>query len=77
MYAIPQSFVSCTIFDFVQYVVYIIQRHYSQVLRALESESSCYLIEEGMVPDIIHDCDISIIFTLLNVFSSSVFLHWC
>jgi hypothetical protein len=30
-----------------------------------------------MVPDIIHDCDLSIIFTLLNVFSSSVFLHWC
>jgi hypothetical protein len=30
-----------------------------------------------MVPDIIHQCDLSIIFQFVNVFSSSVFLHWC
>jgi hypothetical protein len=31
MYAIPQSFVSLTIFDFILYVLYIIQGHYSLV----------------------------------------------
>jgi hypothetical protein len=30
-----------------------------------------------MTPDIIHECDLSIVFLFVNVFSSSVFLHWC
>jgi hypothetical protein len=30
-----------------------------------------------MVSDIIHVCDLSIIFKFVNMFSSSVFLHWC
>jgi hypothetical protein len=30
-----------------------------------------------MVPNIIHEYDLSIIFTLLIVFSSSVFHYWC
>jgi hypothetical protein len=30
-----------------------------------------------MIPDIIHVCDLSIIFQFVNMFSSSVFLHWC
>jgi hypothetical protein len=30
-----------------------------------------------MVVNIIHVCDLSIIFQFLNVFFSSVFLHWC
>jgi hypothetical protein len=30
-----------------------------------------------MVPDCIHVCDLSIIFQFVNVFSSSVLLHWC
>jgi hypothetical protein len=30
-----------------------------------------------MVPDIIHECDLSIIFQFVNMFSSSLFLHWC
>jgi hypothetical protein len=29
-----------------------------------------------MVPDIIHECDLSIIFQFVNIFSSYVFLHW-
>jgi hypothetical protein len=30
-----------------------------------------------MVPDIIHECDLSTIFQFVNFFSYSVFLHWC
>jgi hypothetical protein len=30
-----------------------------------------------MIPDIIHVCNLSIIFQFVNVFSSSVSLHWC
>jgi hypothetical protein len=30
-----------------------------------------------MIPDIIHVCDLSIIFRFVNVFSSSVSLNWC
>jgi hypothetical protein len=30
-----------------------------------------------MVPNIIHECDLSIVFQFVNVVSSSVFLHWC
>jgi hypothetical protein len=30
-----------------------------------------------MVPDIIHVCDLSIVFLFVNVFSSSSLLHWC
>jgi hypothetical protein len=30
-----------------------------------------------MIPDIIHVCDIYIILQFVNVFSSSVSLHWC
>jgi hypothetical protein len=30
-----------------------------------------------MLPDIIHECDLPIIFQFVNVFSYSVFLHWC
>jgi hypothetical protein len=30
-----------------------------------------------MVPDFIHVCDLSIIFQFINMFSSSIFLHWC
>jgi hypothetical protein len=67
MDAIPQFF-SLTIFDIILYVLYIIQRHYSPVLRALLYETNCYLIEEGMVADIIHVCDLSINFQFLNVF---------
>jgi hypothetical protein len=30
-----------------------------------------------MVSDIIHVCDLSIVFQFFNVFYSYVFLHWC
>jgi hypothetical protein len=30
-----------------------------------------------MIPDIIHVCDLSIIFQFFNVFSSLVSFHWC
>jgi hypothetical protein len=30
-----------------------------------------------MIPDIIHVCDLSIIFQFVDVFSSSVSVHWC
>jgi hypothetical protein len=30
-----------------------------------------------MIPDIIHVCDFSIIFQFVDIFSSSVSLHWC
>jgi hypothetical protein len=30
-----------------------------------------------MVADIIHVCDLSIVFQFFNVFFSYVFLHWC
>jgi hypothetical protein len=30
-----------------------------------------------MVADIIHVYDISIVFQIFNVFSSSIFLYWC
>jgi hypothetical protein len=30
-----------------------------------------------MIPNIIHVCDLSIIFQSVNMFSSSVSLHWC
>jgi hypothetical protein len=30
-----------------------------------------------MVSDIIHVCDLSIVFQIFNVFYSYVFLHWC
>jgi hypothetical protein len=30
-----------------------------------------------MVPNIIHECDLSIVFQFVNMVSSSVFLHWC
>jgi hypothetical protein len=68
IYVIPQSFVLLTIFDIVLNVLYIIQGYYSLVLRALLNGTGCYLIEEGMVADIIHICDISIVFQFLNVF---------
>jgi hypothetical protein len=58
MYAILQSFVSLTIFDIVLYVLYIIHGYYSPVLRALLLGTSCYLIEEAMVHDIIHVCNL-------------------
>jgi hypothetical protein len=30
-----------------------------------------------MIPDIIHECDLSIVFQFVNMFFSSIFLHWC
>jgi hypothetical protein len=30
-----------------------------------------------MIPDIIHVCDLSIVFQFVNVFSSFVSPHWC
>jgi hypothetical protein len=75
MYVIPQSFVSLTIFDIVLYLLYIIDGHYSVVLRVLLYGTSYYLIEEGMEPNIIHVCDLSIIFQFINMLSSTIFLH--
>jgi hypothetical protein len=37
----------------------------------------CMGIEEGMVANIIHLCDLSIGSQFVNLFSSSVFLHLC
>jgi hypothetical protein len=59
------------------YELSIIQGHYSSILRALLLETSCYLIEEGMVAVMIHVCHLCIIFLFLNVFSSFVFFHSC
>jgi hypothetical protein len=59
------------------YELSIIQGHYSLVLIALLLETSCYLIEEGMVAIMIHVYHLCIVFLLLNVFSSSVFFHSC
>jgi hypothetical protein len=67
MYLIPQSFVCLLICVIVLYCKLsndII--HYYEI--------SCYLIEEGMVSDIIHVCNLSIdFFQICNVFCCFVF----
>jgi hypothetical protein len=55
-------------------VLYIIYGHYSPIVRAPIKGISCNIIEEGMVSNIIHVCDMSFDFSLGNLFYCSVLI---
>jgi hypothetical protein len=55
-------------------ILYIIHGHYSLFVRASVYGISYNLIEEGVISDIIHVCDLSFDFQLGNMFYCSVLI---